>query len=98
VCLDRFAACRFELHHLVAIAKKDACYGDGGRSVYRQNSKLSIAVPIMHMPAHLLETDETKGVGTDLDQDFRAEMTARHDREQKEASSESHSAGCRSIA
>jgi hypothetical protein len=52
VRLDRFACCRFELYHIVAIADEDAGYGDGRASVRRRGTKLLIAALIMHLPAH----------------------------------------------
>ena len=52
VRLDRFARCRFELYHIVAIADEDAGYGDGRASVCRRGTKLLVATLIMHLPVH----------------------------------------------
>ena len=52
ISLDRFARCRFELYHIVAIADENAGYGDGRASVCRRGTKLLIAALIMHLPAH----------------------------------------------
>jgi hypothetical protein len=52
VCLDRFARCRVELHHIMPIAKKNAGYGDRCASVCRRSTKLLTAALIMHLPVH----------------------------------------------
>lgn len=52
VGLDRFAGCRFEPYHIVAVADQDAGYRDGRASVRRQGTKMLIAAPIMHLPIH----------------------------------------------
>lgn len=54
VCLDRVTRRRFELHHFVAITKEDTSHRDRSPSVCCRKTKLLIALPIMHMPAHRL--------------------------------------------
>ena len=56
VCFDRFAGCRFELHHIVAITEKDARYGDSRLSVRCGGAELLVAALIMHVPAHQLKS------------------------------------------
>jgi len=55
VCLNRVTCRRFELHHFMAITKKDAGHRDRSPSVCCRSTKLLITAPIMHMPAHRLK-------------------------------------------
>jgi hypothetical protein len=49
---DCFRRCRFDLHNVFAITDEGAGYGNSRASVYRRSTKLSVPVPIMHLPAH----------------------------------------------
>ena len=52
VRIDRFACCRFELYHVMAITEKNAGDSNGSRSVGRGGTKLLFAALIMHLPVH----------------------------------------------